>query len=138
MGIPTPQPLAFIEERLGLLRRRAFFVAEYIPGESISDAIEKSKDNPKQLMHYANCLIHLLQHFYQLRISHGDLKSTNLVLYDDHLHVLDLDGMHKHQFLYFFKRAFRKDVKRLIKNWQQNVTFSELLTKRIIEVFSDA
>jgi tRNA A-37 threonylcarbamoyl transferase component Bud32 len=138
MGIPTPQPLAFIEERLGPLRRRAFFISEYIPGESISEAIEKNKDTPKQLMHYANYLIHLLKHFYRLRISHGDLKSTNLVVYDDHLHVLDLDGMHKHLFLYFFKRAFRKDINRLIGNWQQNVTFSELLTKRIIEAFSDA
>lgn len=61
--------------------------------------------------------VELLRLFAEATISHGDFKATNFIVSGDELFVIDLDGMHKHRFRWRFRKAFKRDCERLIKNW---------------------
>ena len=38
-GLPTPRPVALLENRFGCLRARAWYVSEYVPGEPLGAAL---------------------------------------------------------------------------------------------------
>jgi len=138
MGIMTPRPVAFLEKRWGPLRGRAYFITTYVAGESIQSVIQQNADDPDALKAWVNLLLSPLEKLRQLRISHGDLKASNFLVANQQLHILDLDGMQKHRSINGFRRAFRRDIKRLQENWLPDTAFSAFLTIRLKEVFKDA
>lgn len=137
MGIQTPRPLAIIEKRWGPLRGRAYLIMAYLEGKSIDSAIAEKISDPKMLETYADLLLQFLEQLCQLRLSHSDLKASNLILFEDQLYVLDLDGMQKHVCALKHKRAFRRDIKRLLENWQHDAIFHPFIKARIRKVFPD-
>jgi len=50
-------------------------------------------------------------------ISHGDLKATNFIVTSRGLYVTDLDAMREYRLRWRFRRAIKRDCKRLMKNW---------------------
>ena len=54
------------------------------------------------------------------KISHGDMKATNFIFYEDKLLVLDLDAMKRHSNTKSFQRAIQKDLDRFMKNWRES------------------
>ena len=54
---------------------------------------------------------------YRLRISHGDLKATNLLWHDGRVWLIDLDAMMQHRSDKAFSQAWRRDRARLLRNW---------------------
>jgi tRNA A-37 threonylcarbamoyl transferase component Bud32 len=117
LGIRTPRPIAVIEERWGIFRRRAYFIMAYLPGETLDKIVHAKIDDSQAI---ENCFDHLATLIKQLaaaQISHGDFKATNFLVSSSELHLLDLDGMTAHRFTGAFKRAFRKDLVRLSQNW---------------------
>ena len=60
-GIPTPAPLAMLEERVGPLRRRAFLVTDYCPGESLMQRLSPDHEPDAEM---AAALISLFEQFF--------------------------------------------------------------------------
>jgi len=107
----------------------------YLAGDPIDAVVKNNRANLDQLASCADLLLQLLKQLYQLRLSHGDLKASNLLLFDRQLYVLDLDSMQKHRSARKFQRSFQRDVERLLQNWQHETIFLPLLQKRISEAF---
>jgi serine/threonine-protein kinase RIO1 len=61
----------------------------------------------------------LLRQMVTARLSHGDFKANNLLLRDNHLAIIDLDSMRQHNSEEKFRRAFARDLKRLLRNWPE-------------------
>ena len=121
LGIPTPKPLAVVEERIGPLRRRAFLVTEYCPGPNLlrhlsPDQIPGPVDAEK--------ILGVLHTLYRLRITHGDLKATNLLWCNGRMVLIDLDAMVQHTSEVAFRRAWRRDRTRLLSNWPASTALS--------------
>lgn len=131
MGVPTPEPLAVVENRWGPLRGRAYFITAYLAGEPIDSVVDKNKTEPDNLAFCADLILQLLIRLHRLRLSHSDLKASNLLLCEGQLYVLDLDGMQKHYSYRRFQRAFQRDVKRLLQNWRNDASFHSMLETRI-------
>ncbi|MCL2635648.1 MAG: hypothetical protein FWD50_03330, partial [Betaproteobacteria bacterium] len=93
-GIATPRPLALIEERIGLLRRRAFLVTKHCPGVNLLTCLDPAQE-PEPPMQEA--LRDLFASLHELRISHGDLKATNLLWHDGQIVLIDLDALTQHR-----------------------------------------
>lgn len=122
LGISTPRPLAIIEERLGPLCGRAWLVTEYINGINILDFLkEHQKDDAPDTAKKA--LEALFNRLYRERITHGDMKGTNLVWHDNRFWLIDLDAMRVHRSKITFKKAWRRDRLRFFKNWENNPRF---------------
>jgi tRNA A-37 threonylcarbamoyl transferase component Bud32 len=129
-NIATAKPLALLEQRMGCLRRRAYFLAEYV-------------DAPDALQFFAQCLpleqketvarnlASLLYKLYLLKYSHGDCKASNIKIVNSEPVLIDLDAMQVHAggilSDWCFEKKHIKDLQRLMKNWENDQETTKLL-----------
>jgi tRNA A-37 threonylcarbamoyl transferase component Bud32 len=118
LGIATPRPLALIEHRLGPLRGRAWLVSEYCEGTNLQTHLAECAENgaPARVKEAVRTLFARLAAEH---ISHGDLKATNFILRGDELCVLDLDALRRHDSAAAWRKAWRKDRARFLRNWPE-------------------
>ncbi len=114
LGIPTPAPLALLEERLGPLRRRAWLFTEFCPGPNLLTHLSADCEPPAD---EARAIMSLFQSMHELKISHGDLKATNLLWHEGRVLLIDLDATTQHRSPAAWQRAWRRDRARLLRNW---------------------
>jgi serine/threonine-protein kinase RIO1 len=125
-GIATPRPLALVEERWGVLRGRAFFIAEHCPGVNLLALLDPARE-PESVVQQA--LWELFAILYRLRITHGDLKATNLLWHAGRIVLIDLDALTEHRSQSSFARAWRRDRDRLIRNWPADSALAQWLER---------
>ncbi len=118
LGIATPCPLAMIEQRLGPLRGRAWIVVEYCAGESLAAHFAPFVETgiPAEELRVVQGLFGKLA---GARISHGDLKASNLLWHESSVCLIDLDATRQHQSETSFARAWQRDRARLLQNWPE-------------------
>lgn len=120
IGAATPWPLAYREECLGPLRTRSFLLTEYIPGIPLVELLLVCGVAPRECEHLASQFVELWRRLGMLRLSHGDLKATNLlVTRDGRLWLIDLDGMRSHWLSLTFRWSQRRDWLRFLQNWDR-------------------
>jgi tRNA A-37 threonylcarbamoyl transferase component Bud32 len=116
LGIATPAPLAMIEERAGPLRRRAWIINAWSPGQDLATHLAPHVDSGPPPAE-AQALRTLFATLHRERISHGDLKATNLLWHDGRILLIDLDAMQQHRSAASHAHAWRRDRARLLRNW---------------------
>lgn len=115
-GVPTPPPVALLECRFGPLRARAYYLSEAVPGEPLATVLPAAAAARRaRLLERLGALLARLE---RLRLTHGDLKATNLLVDpEDQLMLLDLDALRRHRRRAAFERANARDLARLRANW---------------------
>jgi serine/threonine-protein kinase RIO1 len=113
-GVATPAPLALVEERFGPLRRRGFLINEFCPGDDLLHLLAPEREPATDM---ARAIIDLFRTLHALRISHGDLKASNLLWHEGRVVIIDLDALVEHRSAYGHARAWRRDRERLLRNW---------------------
>ena len=68
------------------------------------------------------------------RISHGDLKGSNLLWQGGHWVLIDLDAMQHHLSAQRFARAYARDRARFLRNWPADSRLYRLLDERLPQV----
>lgn len=116
LGIATPRPLAMIEERFGYVRRRAFLVTEFSRGRAVSTLLHP--DAPPSF-EMGSALREMFVSLAQCRITHGDLKASNLLWNGAGIELIDLDACRAHRLEATFRRAWRSDRARFLANWPE-------------------
>jgi len=116
-GIPTPRPIALVEKKKGPITREAYFITQFEAGVSCRDYFKATDTPASERQAMAKKVTRLLQNFFALRFTHGDLKASNLLICDDNVIMIDLDSMQAHQDEKTFERAKEKDIKRFLQNW---------------------
>ena len=116
LGIATPAPRALIEARLGPLRHRAWIINTHCPGRDLAEHLAAYvHDGPPAAE--GEALRSLFATLHRERISHGDLKASNLLWHDGQVVLIDLDAMQQHRNAASHARAWRRDRARLLRNW---------------------
>lgn len=128
LGIATPAPLALIETRLGPLRGRAWLISEHCPGSCLLTHLESDAPPPPA---EARALTRLFTALHRARISHGDLKATNLLWHAGEVVLIDLDAMQQHDSAATHARAWAKDRARLLRNWPAGSPLSRWLDENL-------
>jgi tRNA A-37 threonylcarbamoyl transferase component Bud32 len=127
-GIATPQPLAMIEERFGPLRGRAFLVTAHCAGQSLLHSLDPNNEpDPVQGM----AIRRLFKALCALRITHGDLKASNLLWQDDEIFLIDLDAMVQHRAQSTFAATWRRDRARFVRNWPATSALARWLEQEL-------
>jgi len=118
LGIPTPKPLAYLEQRKGLLVWKSYLVTEFVDGQMLYDFERDANVSQQQLSRIIGQIEELLEKLAKHRISHGDLKHTNILITQNGPILTDLDTMRVHRLkgIYNLKRA--RDMARFLKDIQ--------------------
>lgn len=127
-GVATPTPLALIEERLGPMRRRAWLVTECCPGISLFDHLSAEQEPPAP---EAAAIATLFATLHRLKISHGDLKATNLLWHAGRIWLIDLDATTQHRSEAAYRKAWRRDRERLLRNWPEDSVLGRWLQTKL-------
>lgn len=93
-GIPTAAPLALLEWRTaGFLLRKSLLVTRHVAGTPLNEFAKEHEEDEARLSSVAARLREAFSAMARLRIAHGDLKATNILVDDDdRIAFIDLDA----------------------------------------------
>jgi len=115
LQIPTPKPLAYIEKRKFKLVWQSYLVTEYVDGQKLYDFLRDGKKGKEEHSMVTQRITELLDKMGKYRITHGDLKHSNILIADNGPMLTDLDGMKVHRWNWAYKIRRAKDLKRFLK-----------------------
>lgn len=124
LGISTVKPVALIEERIGPLRGRAYFISEYVEGPDAT-VLPEREDPSEDIV----AIVTLIKSLSAAGVTHGDLKASNFLLGQGGAVIIDLDSMREHQDPVEKHKAETRDLARFMKNWESS--------PQVVERFSD-
>ncbi len=133
-GIPTPRPIAVLKTGRRGLSPTAYFVMERVAGIGAHSWFLDAAITIEEKRTMAARVVHLLQQLQRQRISHGDLKASNILIVDESVMLIDLDSMRRHGTEIGFKRAWKSDLRRFMDNWQGAPEVTELFRQALITV----
>ena len=102
-NIPTPLPVAFLEQRKGRLLMKSFFITQKIDQSlPLISLFQKGTTNsPDEIFKIRNELLqqgaHILRKMHERGVCHGDLKASNILVQKkagqkEKLYLVDLDS----------------------------------------------
>ncbi|HBN26237.1 MAG TPA: hypothetical protein DD405_02060 [Desulfobacteraceae bacterium] len=134
LNIPTPKPVAFLEKRLGLFKKKSYFITEYIDGISAYNLFHSNEVEDIAGRKHLVCMFgRLLQSLSDALLSHGDFKASNFIISNDKVFLLDLDAMQEHSFRWMFRKKFRRDCLRLTQNLKELPQLAEMFKKALVK-----
>ncbi|MFQ5759727.1 MAG: lipopolysaccharide kinase InaA family protein [Acidiferrobacterales bacterium] len=130
-GVPTPRPVAYIEKRFGPIRRRSYFVCEYVKGTNYREYFADYAVSAKCRERIAQQIAEMLAILARYRIKHGDMKATNLIIANSRTYLTDLDAMREYRTALCFHSAHNRDIKRFLENWTNQQEIRNLFKEKI-------
>ncbi|MGE3318946.1 MAG: lipopolysaccharide kinase InaA family protein [Candidatus Berkiella sp.] len=128
-SIKTFNPIAYIEERFGPLKKRSYLICSLIKG---IDALQFFSDPIYQASweKVARNIVDMIQKLAAKKLSHRDLNLSNIILVDEEPYLIDLDSMRKYNRPQWAKTRLH-EVKRFMENWQDYPAISP----KVAEIF---
>ena len=127
LGITTTRPVAMVEKRCGPFRRKAYFISEYLSGPHAFDFFKEGDLHEKSIV--ARRIADIFKNLALAKISHGDMKATNIIINEEGPALIDLEGMCAHHSRRRFFSAHHKDIKRFFQNWKDIPEVSAMFEK---------
>ena len=121
IGIATPMPVAMLERRFGYFRSKAYYVYEHIDGPNAIDFFNDGSLQQKR--NVAKRISDIFKILAIAKISHQDMKGTNIIIHQKFPVLVDLDAMCMHISRRRFEPAHRRDRSIFFENWK---TFPEV------------
>lgn len=123
LGIPTPAPLYFLERKTlaGLRIHLSFLATRLADGISLEQFVKLYGQDTERLTRAAISLKNSFTIMASHRISHGDLKGSNLIINEgdvDMVSFIDLDAVKIGSSQKEWEVAWKKDRERFFANWK--------------------
>lgn len=115
-GLNVAAPILMLEDRFGPFRLDAYFLNEFIEGQELITLLPTM--NGEQRQKVAEAIEDAFEKMKAARLTHGDLKASNLMWSNDKLYFIDLDAAQQHRNPVTWLKGHSKDRKRFLKNWQ--------------------
>ena len=113
LDIATAKPLAYIEKRKGPLIWKSYLITEYVEGPNLFNFLRDNSATQQQRSKVTQHIAELFEKLQKNRITHGDLKHSNILVTNQALVLTDLDSMKVHKCSCTWKLAGDKDARRL-------------------------
>lgn len=125
-GLNVARPVLMHEHRFGPLCFDAYFVTQMLEGQELLQVLP-TMASPERL----KVLSQIKEAFAKMRnakLTHGDMKASNLLWANGKIFFIDLDAAAAHQSAVTWNASHAKDRKRFLKNWQQQPDLIELFS----------
>jgi tRNA A-37 threonylcarbamoyl transferase component Bud32 len=116
LGIPTPRPLAYIDEYRGLLLWRSYIVTEFVDGRRLSALLEDERVPHGAKRRIISQVLRLMHRLSVHGINHGDLKHTNILCRAGKVILTDLDSVETHGWEWLHRRRQAVDMARFLRD----------------------
>jgi tRNA A-37 threonylcarbamoyl transferase component Bud32 len=123
LGLPTPTPLAIAEwhQLGGLWLEKSFLATRRAEGISLAEWVKRHAGDEGRLAAMATRLRSTFDRMAAHRISHGDLKATNILVdAGDSPSLVDLDAVEILLPPTRWKRSRQRDIRIFQENWDRN------------------
>ncbi len=114
LNIATPRPFAYLEQRRGSLIWQSYLITEYVQGQNLYNFLEDEHVTGQQRLRAADEIAKLIDKLGKYKISHGDLKHSNILITADGPVLTDLDAMKVHKYRWLYRIYGAKDTARLL------------------------
>lgn len=125
-GLNVAQPVFMVEQRFGFFRKNAYFANQCLQGQELLQTLPTMNESEQHSV--VKALRQAMQIMQQNRISHGDLKASNLLWVDKQLFFIDLDAAQQHVSMLSWRRANKRDKRRFLKNWRDQPELLKLFS----------
>jgi tRNA A-37 threonylcarbamoyl transferase component Bud32 len=125
IGVQTPLPLAYLEERRFGCKQRAWIINDYESGHGL-DELPEDQSAPELV---SRALADFFWLMAQLGFRHGDMKASNVLVTASGASIIDLDAFDP-----FYRSpqvGYRKDMARLMRNWSEDSALRTSLERTI-------
>jgi len=126
-GVPTAAPVALLERRRGA----AYFVSECVEGPDCRTYFASRAVSEEDRRATAGRVAALIGALRAARLSHGDLKATNILLSAAGPVLIDIDALRAHRSAAAFERAHAKDIARFMRNWESDPQLARLFEEAL-------
>ncbi len=125
--VATPKPIAYVERAVLGLRGRSYLVTEAVKGVNIGEYCANKTATDETVQAIVPKVIQLLAGFKALKLTHGDLKKTNIIVNkQDNPMIIDLDGIKEHQTKTGLNQSWKAEKKRFLRNFDNQPTVKAL------------
>ena len=94
-GYPTPRPIAYLEDRLGVLRGNSYFMYQFVEGETLKQKATDLK-NQRLIRKYILQLVNIWKLHFRLRVNLSDGHPANFLINSaGKMWVIDLDKLQR-------------------------------------------
>ena len=114
-GLNVASVVLMQERRWGPLCGDAYFINQHLDGDTLLDALPKMEIEQQQRVKQA--VLEAFSLMRKHRITHGDMKASNLMWFQEKLFFIDLDAAQQHRTNLSWRWSYKKDLKRFLKNW---------------------
>ncbi len=121
-GIVVAPPFMMHETQFCGLNGNAFFASQKLGGQELLAALPKLERVEQDRV--VATVQQLFKALAEHKLSHGDMKATNLLWDGQTLTLIDLDAAQQHTSETTWQRAHLKDKRRFLKNWQDQPELS--------------
>ena len=103
------------------------------------DAVEQHKKLANMIVQYAHNidapenLLEPIETIAQAHVTHGDLKASNFLSSEGGPKIIDLDSMRDHDASPEFQSLLARDLRRFMKNWDEDQRLRNLFMELIEE-----
>ena|GEM_PF-743266 len=115
LNIATPRPIGYIDQRRGLLTWKSYLITEYVEGQILYYFLRDSNVTQERRSMVTQQVAELLDKLGKYRITHGDLKHSNILITKTGPVLTDLDGMKAHKWNLIYQCRAKKDLRRFGK-----------------------
>ncbi|HEC13841.1 MAG TPA: lipopolysaccharide core heptose(I) kinase RfaP [Acidiferrobacteraceae bacterium] len=115
-GVETPRPIAALDRRISWHHGASYFISEYVAGERCREYFEQPIHPMASQAVVVENLIGLFRRLGMARLSHGDMKDTNIILRNNRPVLLDLEALRHHRSDWVWRWRFGRDVRRFLGN----------------------
>jgi tRNA A-37 threonylcarbamoyl transferase component Bud32 len=113
LNIATPRPLAYIERRRSKLVWKSYLVTEYVDGQNLHNFLRDDTVTEQQRSKAIDQIGKVLTRLGEHKITHNDLKQSNILITKDRPVLTDLDAMRVHKCKWSYKIYHIKDATRV-------------------------
>jgi serine/threonine protein kinase len=114
-----------------LLIWESYLITEYVEGQKLYDFLRDSNVTEEERLKVTEQIKELLKKLGKHRITHGDLKHSNILLTEKEAVLTDLDGMKAYKCNWMYTVRRRKDLRRFSKRNNCGRPFVRALLKKV-------
>ncbi|MBN1507460.1 MAG: hypothetical protein JW955_11470 [Sedimentisphaerales bacterium] len=115
LGVPTPWPVACIDEYQGLLLCRSYLVTEHVDGRRIDELLKDPSVPSGVKRRVIRQVLKLIRRLNTHGIHHGDVRHTGVMCQDGRVVLTNLDGVAIHSLPWLHRRWWGRGVAGLLE-----------------------